>query len=116
MPKYMKDPRLKPPRENRVELDIFIKYKKKAKSTNTQKSNHKHQYEKVLLSVIDKKRQFSYECLGKRCTICGKISGGELLFLKSKEEIEELTNGLLRVKVDNNFSIIDEEIQNDDRT
>ena len=109
MSKYMKDPRLKPPRENRVELDENIKYKKKSKGTNAYKSNHKHKYENVVLQVINKKTQFSYECLGKRCIICGKILGGKLLFLKSKEEIEELTNGLPRVKVDNNFSIIDEE-------
>jgi hypothetical protein len=64
--------------EQFLTIDEPIKHKKKSKAKGLPRSDHKHEYETVLLhatynfkSVVPKNKQFIYPA--KVCTICGRI-------------------------------------------
>lgn len=75
MPKYMKDPKLKPPRDKRVELEDEVRKGHRSKRPSTPKSDHKHTYEDVF--IIEHRHfstgDFLFYYKGGRCTQCGKI-------------------------------------------
>lgn len=60
-------------------------YKKKSEGIKVKKSNHKHEWEPVILTYFNKWKDFSHEngfiggidsCRGRRCTYCGKLKCG----------------------------------------
>ncbi len=67
-----------------------VSNKKKKKNSSVKKSNHKHEYEEVLVYYLYLKRW----CLGKRCKICGKA---------------QVTTIFLTEKVDNGYRMLSSE-------
>jgi len=73
--------------DSRIALDRFYnasdeaKTKKKKKKKSTGKSNHKHQYEKVLFY-----NGFHHLGLGRKCVICGRVVSDKwALFTKTED-------------------------------
>ena len=79
---------------NRAALDRFYNASdetktKKKKKKNAGKSNHKHQYEKILFY-----NDFHHLGLGRKCIICGRVVGDKwTLFTKTE-------NGFLHIMSD----------------
>lgn len=63
------------------------KYHKRKSKKKVKRSDHKHQYVKVLIHQPD---FFSPWSVGKVCSICGRIDDREMLWGKSEKEVREL--------------------------
>jgi len=81
--------------DSRAALDRYYtasdepKVRKKKKKKNTGKSNHKHQYEKVLFY-----NNFHHLGIGRKCVICGRVVGDKWpLFTKTE-------NGFIHLMTD----------------
>lgn len=76
---------IEPVSSPRFPCEEIPKYRKKAAKKTPKKADHKHEYEPVILSYIDRNAFFSRErgfvaarqwCAGQRCTICGRLEHG----------------------------------------
>lgn len=63
--------------------DDMMRYKKKAKKKTIPKSNHKHNFEEVM--IIGELNNHISRTLGERCTICGKTRY-KSMFISEKDE------------------------------
>lgn len=52
--------------------DMIIPYKAKKQKKKTKKSNHKHNYEKIICKYFVNSRE--HYCLAEECVVCGKIN------------------------------------------
>lgn len=85
--------------------DEQVPYRKKKQKPRRPKSNHKHEYEPVILEYYNKHLSFNRErgfiggpdcCGGRRCSICGRL---ELGFPEGTPEYETWkTNHGIRVE------------------
>ena len=91
MAKYMKDDRIKPPRQKYVEESEFVKAGRKSKRVNPGKSDHKHVYEDIHVIRYSKVhgKWYGLHFRGRRCVQCGKILC-ERFFLNKNELPQDL--------------------------
>lgn len=88
MPKYMKDARLKKPREKNFEEREPKYFHKKIKEIKP-KSDHKHEYEKCIIKEQEGVYTFLY--LGRKCKYCNRIQKDKFLFTNEiPEDVRDL--------------------------